>query len=234
VIDTQACWLVFSQELVERLKAAGAWFSDPNEYGPSWPAQRDAARARDGYRCRGCGAAETGGRQHDVHHRIPFRAFTADPSLRGGLAVEFAWQAANRLENLVTLCTACHRRAEASVRIRSGLTGVTALLAGVAPLFLMCDPRDLGALAEPQDTATGLPTITLYEKTPGGVGYAEQLYNSIPDLLQAAYDLVNGCPCDHGCPACVGPVLEHEYALDAKALASASLREICDAVDKGA
>jgi len=233
VLDTQACWLTFSQELVERLKSAGLWFSDPNEYGPNWQAQRDAARARDGFRCQGCGAPEMGGRQHDVHHRIPFRAFTADPSLRGGLAPEFAWKAANRLENLVTLYSACHRRAEANVRIRSGLGGVAALLAGVAPLFLMCDPRDLGVLAEPQSPGCGDPTITLYEQVPGGVGYAEQLYESMPDVLQAAYDLVNGCPCENGCPACVGPVLEHDYALDVKALAAALLQEVCHPVDTG-
>ena len=121
VLETQACWLTLAPELIERLKAVGAWYSDPNEYGANWPTQRDAARARDGYRCQGCGTAETPGRQHDVHHRIPFRAFLADPTLRGGLAQPFAWQAANVLGNLVSLCPACHHRAEAGVRIRSGL-----------------------------------------------------------------------------------------------------------------
>ena len=101
--------------------------------------------------------------------------------MRGGLAQEFAWQAANVLENLVTLCPACHHRAEAGVRIRSGLGGAATLLAGVAPIFLMCDPRDLGLLAEPQDPTSGLPTITLYERVPGGVGYAEQLFESMPE-----------------------------------------------------
>jgi len=227
VLETQACWLVFTKDLIERLKAAGAWFSDPNEYGANWSAQRDAARARDRYRCQGCGTVEMPGRQHDVHHRIPFRAFLADPTLRGGLAQEFAWQAANVLENLITLCPACHRQAEAGVRIRSGLGGAATLLAGIAPIFLMCDPRDLGLLAEPQDATSGLPTITLYERVPGGVGYAEQLYESMPDLLRAAYDLVMNCPCERGCPACVGPVLEHDYALDTKSLATALLREMC-------
>jgi DEAD/DEAH box helicase domain-containing protein len=227
VLETQACWLSLAPELIERLKAVGAWYSDPNEYGANWTTQRDAARARDGYRCQGCGIAEAPGRQHDVHHRVPFRAFLADPTLRGGLAQGLAWQAANLLENLVTLCPACHRRAEAGVRIRSGLGGAATLLAGVAPIFLMCDPHDLGMLAEPQDPASGQPSITLYEGVPGGIGYAEQLFASMPELLRAAHDLVMSCPCEHGCPACVGPVIEHEYALDTKALATALLREMC-------
>ena len=227
MLETQACWLVFTKDLIERLKASGAWYSDPNEYGTNWPAQRDAARARDGYRCQGCGTVEMPGRQHDVHHRIPLRAFLADPALRGGLAQEFAWQAANVLGNLVTLCPACHRRAEAGVRIRSGLGGAATLLAGVAPMFLMCDPRDLGVLAEPHDPASGQPSITLYERVPGGIGYAEQLFASMPELLRASHDLVTSCACERGCPACVGPLIEHDYALETKALATALLREMC-------
>ena len=71
--------------------------------------------------------------------------------LRGGLAQEAAWQAANVLTNLVTLCPACHHHAEASVRIQTGWAARPRFLAGVAPIFLMCDPRELGVLAETRD-----------------------------------------------------------------------------------
>jgi DEAD/DEAH box helicase domain-containing protein len=73
-----------------------------------------------------------------------------------------------------------------------------------------------------------MPTITIYERTPGGVGYAEQLFASMPDVLQASLDLVIACPCENGCPACVGPVLEHEYALDTKVLTAALLQAALD------
>ncbi len=224
-LETRACRLVFAEELIAQLRAEGGWLSDPNDYGPNWPLQRDAARARDGYRCQSCGQSEQPGRQHDVHHKVPFRAFVADPALRPGLTADQAWRVANRLENLITLCPVCHRRAEAAVRIRTGLGGAASLLASVAPLFLMCDSRDLGVAADPQDPTTGAPTIVLYEKTPGGVGYAEQLAASLPELLGAALETVNSCPCARGCPGCVGPVLEHDYALDAKALAKALLEK---------
>ncbi len=227
VLETQACWLELAPALIEGLRGTGEWLSDPNEYGPEWPARREAVRARDGYRCQACGAPEPPGQQHDVHHRIPFRAFLADPNLRGGVAPAQAWQAANRLDNLVTLCAACHRRAEATVRTRSGLGGLAALLAGVAPLRLMCDPRDLGTVVEPRAPDSGLPTITIYERVPFGVGYAEEICRSMPMLLGAALALVSGCPCESGCPACVGPVLLHEYALDAKALTVALLTALC-------
>jgi DEAD/DEAH box helicase domain-containing protein len=223
-LDTQAAWLGFPEHTVDALKAAGAWLSDPNDYGPEWSATRDAVRERDGYRCLGCGSLEMAGRQHDVHHKIPFRAFVADEVRREGLPAALAWKVANRLENLVTLCRSCHHRAESGIRTRSGLGGAAALIEGVAPLFLMCDGRDLGVVAEPQDANAGMPAITVYERTPGGVGYAEQLFESMPEVLQAALDLVTNCPCENGCPACVGPVLEHEYALDTKELGKALLR----------
>jgi DEAD/DEAH box helicase domain-containing protein len=225
VLETQACWLAFPERLIEQLKADNQWLSDPNDYGPLWASQRDAARARSGYRCEGCGTPEAGGRQHDVHHRTPFRAFVADPELRGGLPADEAWKVANRPDNLVTLCPICHHRAEAAVRMRSGLGGMAALLAGVAPLRLMCDPRDLGFVVEPRAPNSGLPTVTIYEKVSGGVGYAREMYDSMPELLSAAYDLVSQCPCERGCPSCVGPILEHEYALDSKLLASAILKK---------
>ena len=227
VLETTACWIAFSAELIEQLKDAGAWLSDPNEYGPNWQAQRVAARARDGYRCQNCGAPEREGKQHDVHHKIPFRAFVADPALRPGLAPTEAWQAANRLDNLATLCSSCHRRAEASVRTRSGLGGLAGLLEGIAPLHLMCDPHDLGIVVEPQDPASKLPTITLYEQVPGGIGYAAELYALMPALLAAARELVQACPCERGCPGCVGPVLDHAYALDTKVLTMALLQAVC-------
>jgi DEAD/DEAH box helicase domain-containing protein len=234
VLETAGCWLVLMSRLVDELKSEGAWLSDPNDYGPQWPAQRVAVRARDGFRCQACGAPEPatpspgGRREHDVHHKIPFRSFVADPSLRPGLPPELAWQAANRLDNLVTLCPTCHRRAEAGVRLHSGLGGLAALLAAVAPFFLMCDPHDLGVSAEPQAPGSGLPTVTIYEKVPAGVGYAAQLYEMMPDLLRAAYDLVSNCSCQSGCPSCVGPVLDHEYALDAKFLSASLLAKLCD------
>jgi DEAD/DEAH box helicase domain-containing protein len=233
VLETAGCWLALESAFVEGLKAEGLWLSAPNDYGPDWPAQRAAARARDGFRCQACGVPEPAAsspaslREHDVHHKIPLRAFVADPTLRPGLPPELAYQAANTLENLVTLCPACHRRAEAGVRLRSGLGGLATLLAGVAPLFLMCDPRDLGLVAEPQAPGSGLPTLTLYEKVPAGVGYAAQLYELMPELLLAARDVVAGCPCRQGCPSCVGPVLDHPYALDTKALTAALLERLC-------
>ena len=89
--------------------------------------------------------------------------------------------------------------------IASGLWGLGNLLRGVAPLFLMCDPRDVHVATETRSPDTGLPTVFLYDAVPGGVGLAERLYEIHSRMLTAAADLLRSCPCEAGCPACVGP-----------------------------
>ena len=224
VLETDAYWLAFGDELLDPLRAAGLWRSDPNDYGPNWPQQRDAARARDGYLCTVCGKPETAARQHDVHHKRPFRAFGYAPGFNE------AYRLANTLDNLTTLCRACHQRVEQGQRLRTGLGGLAFALGSIAPLHLMCDPRDISVVAEQQAAADGLPTVTVYEKIPAGIGFSQQLYEIRDDLLRAVEDLVRRCPCERGCPACVGPISEEaDEAVDAKALTLA-LVEACLAI----
>jgi len=88
------------------------------------------------------------------------------------------------------------------------LIGLSHALAHVAALYLMCDPRDLGRTCEIHSPHTGRPTIFLYDTVPGGVGLAERLFRLHRQVLEAARDLIASCPCENGCPSCVGPVLE--------------------------
>ncbi|RME85628.1 MAG: DEAD/DEAH box helicase [Caldilineae bacterium] len=208
VLDTSGSWLTLAESLVERLRGLGLWHSDAIDYGPNWQEQRDRARARDGYRCTQCGAPERNNRQHDVHHIRPFRSFGYRPG------VNDAYLLANRLDNLRTLCRACHRRLEQSVRLRSGLGGLAYLLGNLAPLHLMCDPRDLGSHVEADFPPFHRPTILFYDRAPAGIGLAERLFELQDDLLRHAYDVLQRCPCARGCPACVGPVSEGAEALD--------------------
>jgi DEAD/DEAH box helicase domain-containing protein len=92
--------------------------------------------------------------------------------------------------------------------IEAGLWGVAHLLAGVAPLFLMCDPKDLQVVAQVKSPFTGAPTLFIYESRPGGVGFAEGLFDVHDRLLEAALDLAVECPCSSGCPSCVGPAVD--------------------------
>jgi DEAD/DEAH box helicase domain-containing protein len=99
--------------------------------------------------------------------------------------------------------------------LEAGLQGMAHSLRHVASLRLMCDPRDLGAIAEVRSVTTRLPTVTVYEMYPGGVGYAARMYELHRELLEHAASLVRECPCLAGCPSCVGPLHLVEGAKEA-------------------
>jgi DEAD/DEAH box helicase domain-containing protein len=202
-LDTLGYWLALTEDVTAVLEADGVLLA-PIDYGPNWAAQRDAARARDGHRCRQCGAPAREGRQHDVHHVTPFRTFGYRPGANE------RYLEANRLENLITLCPSCHRRVERGRGPRGALSGLAYLLHNLAPLRLMCDPGDLGAAVQARAVETGRPTITLYDQAPGGAGLSARLYELHFELLEAALEQVERCPCSGGCPACVGPVEDAE------------------------
>jgi DEAD/DEAH box helicase domain-containing protein len=88
------------------------------------------------------------------------------------------------------------------------LIGLARIARTTGALLLMCDPRDLGVLAQVQAPFTGRPTLYLYDAVPGGVGLTERLFSLIDDLLRACREAVDSCPCADGCPACVGPAIE--------------------------
>ncbi|MDT8305449.1 MAG: DUF1998 domain-containing protein, partial [Anaerolineae bacterium] len=129
----------------------------------------------------------------------PFREFGYLPGRNEN------YRQANRLSNLVTLCAACHRRAEEGQRTRSALGGLAYVLRNLAPIFLMCDPADIEVLAELRNPLTRAPTVLIYEQVPAGVGFSQRLYELRDELLGAALELVQACRCRDGCPACVGP-----------------------------
>jgi DEAD/DEAH box helicase domain-containing protein len=90
--------------------------------------------------------------------------------------------------------------------LEAGLQGVAHALRHVASLRLMCDPRDLGSVAEVRSVTTLLPTVTVYEVYPGGVGFSSRMFELHRELLDDAAALVRDCPCLAGCPSCVGPL----------------------------
>jgi DEAD/DEAH box helicase domain-containing protein len=204
--DTSAYWLTLPDNILDALRQAGAWQRDKLDYGPGglWARQRDAARARDGYRCRNCGAPEPPHRQHDVHHIRPLRLFLAEAKQQG-VDPSVVYPQAHSLKNLITLCPGCHRRAELIVQTANAWAGLAHALHNLAPLFLMCDPRDIGVTFESAPAGDSRPTITLYDAIPFGSGFSDRLYDLHDDLLAATRVLVRDCACQSGCPACVGP-----------------------------
>jgi DEAD/DEAH box helicase domain-containing protein len=101
---------------------------------------------------------------------------------------------------------------------QAGLTGLGNVLRTVAAVMLMCDPRDLGV------TVSEEPNLYLYDNYPGGIGQSEPLYRLYPQLLAQSQELLQACPCESGCPSCVGPM--GEVGEKGKQVAHRYLREL--------
>ena len=128
-----------------------------------------------------------------------------------------------------------------------GFLGIAYALHHLATLLLMCDPSDLGRSvgdlstewfaqngpeglgfysssaeresANPDWLACFDPTIFLYDKYPGGIGFSEKLFESHDLALEQVRKMVQACSCGDGCPSCVGPVMKvgeatRRYALE--------------------
>ncbi|MCO5102633.1 MAG: DUF1998 domain-containing protein, partial [Burkholderiaceae bacterium] len=92
--------------------------------------------------------------------------------------------------------------------IASGLLGIGHLARNLAPIYCLCDARDIGADAQVRSPYNELPTVYLYDMAPGGVGLAEKLFDAREALMDACLALVRTCPCENGCPGCVGAQVE--------------------------
>lgn len=81
----------------------------------------------------------------------------------------------------------------------------------------------------PGDVAVNLfdPTLFIYESIPGGVGFSAKLWERHEEVIRGARDLVAACPCEAGCPSCVGPMPDGRA--EAKAAPLALLERLASA-----
>jgi len=85
------------------------------------------------------------------------------------------------------------------------LLSLSYLLENIAPLYLLCDIRDIRCYSNIKDTNYEKSALFLYDRYPGGIGLAEKIYDIYTDVFKSALDLVAKCPCPEGCPSCIGP-----------------------------
>jgi DEAD/DEAH box helicase domain-containing protein len=90
----------------------------------------------------------------------------------------------------------------AGLRESEGVVGLRNLAVVALPLVAMCDSRDLGGVVDSKNL--GRTTMILYDRYPGGLGYAERGFARMPQVLAICLEMVRDCPCDDGCPSCVG------------------------------
>jgi len=81
---------------------------------------------------------------------------------------------------------------------RDGIVGLAFAMRHVAQLLLMCDAHDVGVSIDET-------TIFVYDNYPGGIGFSRPLFDMHDTLVARTRELILGCPCESGCPSCVGP-----------------------------
>jgi DEAD/DEAH box helicase domain-containing protein len=124
---------------------------------------------------------------------------------------------------------------------QSGIFGLLHALESMATLLLMCDRRDLGTAVGERRPSPGVetewreftsgmndpaqmkelfePNLYLYDAYPGGIGFSEPLYRAHDLLLRRTRELIAACPCEKGCPSCVGAAGEKSERTKEAALA---------------
>ncbi|MDQ3778694.1 MAG: DUF1998 domain-containing protein, partial [Actinomycetota bacterium] len=76
-------------------------------------------------------------------------------------------------------------------------------LIALLPLWAMCDRWDIGGLSTNLHFQTGQPTIFVYDGHAGGVGITERGFDVFEGWAADTARMLDGCPCEHGCPSCV-------------------------------
>ena len=125
---------------------------------------------------------------------------------------------------------------------RDGVVGLAFAMKHVAQLLLMCDGHDIGlsvdggtlersrttgGIGGVPDALASAPNVFVYDNYPGGIGFSRPLYEMHPLLLERTRELIAGCPCESGCPSCVGP--EGNTGPHAKQVASRILDRLLEA-----
>jgi DEAD/DEAH box helicase domain-containing protein len=132
----------------------------------------------------------------------------------------------------------------------NGLFGLAYLLHHVSPLFMMCDLHDVGVSVGDNLTGESVPprdiprrvatfdenpvftepefepNIFIYDNFPGGIGLSPALFDLEKTLLRHSLQTINVCPCQEGCPSCVGP--SRETGKQAKQVAQEILRGLLE------
>ena len=112
--------------------------------------------------------------------------------------------------------------------LQGAMVGISHIIEHIAPVFLMCSPRDIGVVYHVRDPFTNKPTLFLYDNCAGGVGLSDRVYEMDDELFKEARRMLMDCPCADGCPSCVGP--PSDVGAGGKRIAIELLGELTNAV----
>ena len=88
--------------------------------------------------------------------------------------------------------------------MKTAMVALAYLMRHIAPMYLMCASTDISVVYHVKDPFSDRPTVYLYDHIPGGVGLSDRVYEMNMELFIEARRMLAACPCENGCPSCVG------------------------------
>ncbi len=87
---------------------------------------------------------------------------------------------------------------------QNAMVALAYLLRHIAPIYLMCATTDISVVYHVKDPFSDEPTLYLYDHIAGGIGLSDRVYDMNMTLFTEAKRMLAACPCENGCPGCVG------------------------------
>lgn len=84
------------------------------------------------------------------------------------------------------------------------MTLLANLLKTMSPLIALCDHSDIEVLGYYREPQFGEFSVVFYDNYPGGVGLSYKLVQDLEALLELSLSALELCPCEEGCPSCIG------------------------------
>lgn len=89
------------------------------------------------------------------------------------------------------------------IHFMGGIHAMEHAAIGILPLMVMTDRNDLGGISIPFHPQVGAGAVFVYDGFPDGVGLARRAFDLGQSLLTSTLKVIETCPCETGCPACV-------------------------------
>jgi hypothetical protein len=93
----------------------------------------------------------------------------------------------------------------ANLDAHSGLRGIGYATRMLLPIFMTCDTLDFSHSIGSVNSEWN--AIFIYERYPHGLGFTEKVYETLHEIMPAVLAKIRECPCEEGCPCCVGKPL---------------------------
>lgn len=116
------------------------------------------------------------------------------------------------------------------------ILGVAGVLLDVAPLYVMCDPSDIGITVDA--SCLGRDALFLHDRYPGGMGFARRCLDCFGELMATVREVIERCRCEDGCPSCVGSAVpafamtDLDSAVRGRVVSKAPARALLDLLEE--